>query len=386
MVVKIDLPSEPKEYAGDEGATIALDYGSTKIRAICTRQNYFEPKLIMLEPYVTKVGRKSFEESEKNPFAGNGLGDRSWVKHEDNYYALGFLAKQNYGATLTLEPLKIDLAIPQTLGIIGSMASLLDLGETFSLNLGALLPWGEYKGRDRLRILLEKALARFIYRGKEYKVKLNEFICLPEGGGLFARGCPPQKKSSVGEMKIWILNVGYRNASLLFVERGNLVKGFTSELGFGMCIEKIKNYTAGWPEVELLSAICRHRKGISDRTLSKLIKSTKSSTIANETERIREAKAVFIPEYVGILSDWCALKMHPRSDYALIGGGTGHFLKPELNEKLVLATAIPTYWCNLLEQQVKRTFSCTRELAGRLTDLYGFFFYFVDRIKQKQQS
>lgn len=377
--------SEPEEYTAAKMATIAIDYGSTKIRAICTRCDYFEPRLIMLDPYLTKVSMKSLDLLEQKPFANNVTENQAWVKLEENYYALGFLAQNNYRATLTLEPLKIDLAIPQTLGIIGNMANKLDYPSEFSINLGILLPWGEYVGRDRLEGLLAAALSRFIYRGKEYSVKLNGFYSLPEGGGLFARGRPP-RKTQQGKNRVWIVNIGYRNASLLFVERGNLVKGFTSDLGFSMCIEKIKNYTSGCPESELLAAICQNKTGISDRTLSKLIKSSNPATIAIERERLREAKEVFVGEYLDILSNWCSLKMQPRSAIALAGGGTGHYLKSQINQKLTTATGIPLYWCNLLEQQVRTTFGIGTNLSGRLTDLYGFFFYLVDRLKQNSPT
>ncbi len=386
MVVTGNIVNYNKEYNPKlKTANIALDFGSTMTRGIFTGSDYFEPKLILLEPYVTKVSSESLEQVERNQLSYTDEENRSWIEYQKDYYALGFLAKLNYRATLTLEPLKIDLAVPQTLAIVGKIAQKLNLGASFAINLGVLLPWGEYKDRQRLESLLSEALSQFSYCGREYQVELLTFNCLPEGGGLFARG-RPKEKTPVAEAVIWIVNIGYRNASLLLVEKGTLVKGFTSDLGFSMCIEKINNYVSGVREEDLLAAVCSSKEGFSDRSLSKLIRTSNRDSITVEREKLRLAKGFCIQEYVNILANWCSQKMRPRPDYSLIGGGTGYFLRRKLNLAMSANTGSKVYWSNNLERHVQSTFNCSRYLAGRLTDVYGFFFYLCDRLNRSASS
>ncbi|EAZ88889.1 ParM/StbA family protein [Crocosphaera chwakensis] len=361
--------------------TMALDFGSSLGRAIyTTSSSYVKPELLLLDPHVVEVPNISIANYEKYKVGNPSPQDSSWVNLNDTYFAVGFLAKRQFSTIHCLNSLKIDSAIPLTLAMVGAVAEIKGLGTTFSLDLGVLLPWSEFKDKDKLKSVLDSALQSFEYRGQQYHVTLQAFDALPEGGGLFARGRVASKgkpMKRVTETNLVVLMIGYRNASILVVERGELTIGLTSEFGFSQMITKIKTFTSGQSEDVLIPAICTG-KSISDRTLERLARSQRAELREAEKKEIKDAIEDSQQEYVATLTNWISQQIPPHLeiDEILLGGGTAKYFKRNLTT-LLKSYGAQINWSQSLEKRVVQTFGnevSKNYLASRLADVYGLFY------------
>ncbi len=244
--------------------TIAADFGASLGRAIySTSSGYCKPELILLDPQVVVVPAKSIENYEKYKIGQANPEDSAWVKSGEAYFAVGFLAKKNFHAVHCLESLKVDSAIPQALSIVGSVAQKKDLPSEFSLSLGILLPWNEFRDREKFQSQISQALSEYTFRGQQFSVQLESLTALPEGGGIFARGRMPekpgQKLRNPKELTIAVIMLGYRNSSILVIEKGELTRGATGDFGFAKMIQKVQTFTSGQKADVLVPVICQVR-------------------------------------------------------------------------------------------------------------------------------
>ncbi len=375
--------------------SMALDFGSSLARAIyTTKRNYIKPELLLFEPQVVGVPNIAIANYEKYKVGNPRPEDSSWVSLGEDYYAVGFLAKRQFQTSHCLNSLKVDSALPLTLAMVAAVAETRGLGTEFSVELGVLLPWSEFKDREKLKTVLKTAISSFEYRGTLYKVTLEGLEALPEGGGLFARGRTGQKGKplrKLSEVDILVVMLGYRNASLLVLERGQLTAGLTSDFGFCQMINKVKNFTSGQSEETLIPAICSSKE-ISDKILEKLVRSTQKTLREVEKQEIKEAITDAQQEYVATLTNWIGQQVPPNvsPDEILIGGGTARYLRAALNE-LFKPYGAQINWSRSLEQRVAQTFEnqvSKNYLAPRLADVYGLFYKLLKKplpkLKEKE--
>jgi hypothetical protein len=137
----------------------------------------FSPEVIEIDGDVLEEYRQvELEQIEPE----NGI----WVEFDQKYYAVGYLAKLKFLATLGLNRLKYELAIPKVLGVLWVVTQKFNLKNKFNLALACLLPPGEYADREKFKNELEKALADFNTPTGRMKVKLVKYNCKPEGAGV----------------------------------------------------------------------------------------------------------------------------------------------------------------------------------------------------------
>lgn len=363
--------------------TIAADFGASLGRAIySTHSGYDTPELMLLEPQVVVVPAKSIENYEKYKFGQANPEDSAWIHFGDAYFAVGFLAKKNFHAVHCLESLKVDSAIPQTLSIVGSIAQKNNLPSSFSLSLGILLPWNEFRDREKFQSQISAALSDYIFRGQHFSVQLESFTALPEGGGIFARGRFPEKQKqklrNSKELTIAVIMLGYRNSSLLVIEKGELTRGATGDFGFVRMVQKIQTFTSGQQADILVPVICQARDKLGKRVLETLARSQRTELRHQEVEEIAEAIADARAEYVALLQNWLLqhLPSQTKIDEFIISGGTARYLRQELTE-LLKSFKGSLNWCDGLEERLLKTFGDTvshHSLESRLADVYGLFY------------
>jgi hypothetical protein len=225
---------------------------------------------MLLDPQVVVVPAKSIENYEKYKIGQANPEDSAWVKFGETHFAVGFLAKKNFHAVHCLEALKVDSAIPQTLALVGSIAQKNDFPVGFSLSLGILLPWNEFRDREKFESQISAALSDYTFRGQRFSVQLESFSALPEGGGIFARGRVPeklgQKLRNPKELTITVIMLGYRNSSILVIEKGELTRGATGDFGFARMVQKIQTFTSGQNADVLVPVICQARAKLGKRS------------------------------------------------------------------------------------------------------------------------
>jgi ribosomal protein L29 len=368
--------------------TIAADFGASLGRAIySTSSSYCKPELILLDPQVVVVPAKSIENYEKYKIGQANPEDSAWVKFGEAHFAVGFLAKKNFHAVHCLESLKVDSAIPQALSIVGSVAQKKDLPSEFSLSLGILLPWNEFRDREKFQSQISQALSEYTFRGQQFSVQLESLTALPEGGGIFARGRmpekPEQKLRNPKELTIAVIMLGYRNSSILVIEKGELTRGATGDFGFAKMIQKIQTFTSGQKADVLLPVICQVRGKLGKRVLETLARSHRTELRQKEVEEIAEAIADARSEYVALLQNWLIqhLPSQTRIDEFIVSGGTARYLKRELTDVLK-GFGGSLNWCTSLEERILKTFGDTVSnycLESRLADVYGLFYKLHNR-------
>lgn len=363
--------------------TIAADFGASLGRAIySTSPNHSNPQLILLDPQVVIVPAKSIDNYEKFKIGQANPEDSAWIQFSDTHFAVGFLAKKTFNSVHCLESLKVDSAIPQALSIVGSVAQKNNLPSSFSLSLGILLPWNEFRDREKFQSQISAALSDYIFRGQRFSVQLDSFTALPEGGGIFARGRVPeslgQKLLTPQQLTIAVIMLGYRNSSLLVIEKGELTRGATGDLGFARMVQKIQTFTSGQKAEHLIPVICQARDKLGKRVLETLVRSQRQELRQKEVEEIAEAIADARGEYVALLQNWLLqhLPTQTKIDEFIISGGTARYLQRELTEVLKDFGG-SLNWCHSLEERILKTFGDTvshHSLESRLADVYGLFY------------
>ena len=210
---------------------------------------------------------------------------------------------------------------------------------------------------------------------------------MPEGGGIFARGRVPDKqeqnlKNSQGTT-IAVIMLGYRNSSILVIEKGELTRGTTSNLGFVRMVQKIQTFTSGQQADMLVPVICQARDKLGKRVLETLVRSRRTELRQKELEEIASAISDARGEYVALLQNWLLqhLPTQTNIDEFIISGGTARYLQRELTEVLQDFGG-SLNWCHGLEERVLKTFGDTvshHSLESRLADVYGLFYKLHNR-------
>ncbi len=364
-----------------DALTIAVDPGGSFLRGFSTLDS-FKPETVLMEPEVTLVTKQSIERYERDRVGSAAPENVAWVEYRGEYWAVGQLARKRFSASLQLKKLKFELALPKVLAIVGALAEKYDLPNGAVIRLGILFPCGEYQKRAAFKQLLTEALANFRFRGKECSFVLDIFICLPEGGGVLTRGRAPG--SSLKDQIVYVVMIGFRDVSILPVERGDMNNGYTEPRGMSNMIQAIKNGTGVLDTHKLLTAICKAGKGVNPKTLAELVENVAPAYKDGEISLIRQAIIEAREEYWMMLSQWLRLQVPREADEIILAGGTANYFRPELN---ALFPHSQINWCEELEKQLNNSFAtqiAAKSLQYRLTDVYGLFFYLCGTTKQSK--
>ncbi|HEY9782484.1 MAG TPA: ParM/StbA family protein [Leptolyngbyaceae cyanobacterium] len=360
-------------------AIVVSDFGASKTRAIYTLKP-FRPMLLLMEPQIMSLPKESIENYERKKLKVGAVvpEDSAWVECDGKYHAVGFLAKDKYGADLALNRPKLELAIVKTLAVVGTIGQTRLNSNNFSIALGALLPKGEYEDSSEFLEWITKALSDFVFRGERFNVRLELFDCLPEGGGALVRGRAPGA-ISLTQRIIAVVIVGYRNASIVFSKRGDMNEGITEKYGFAKMIELVKACTSGQQEDVLVPAIAKAGIKFKETALKHLSQKRDEKLKQRDTAKLIKAIKDARAEYYAILDNWLRNEIPPDVDEIILCGGTANYLKPELNALFSRQFPLAEInWCEDLEKRVQSIFSdeiANNSLEYRLTDAYGYFCY-----------
>ncbi|MBE9210539.1 ParM/StbA family protein [Nostoc sp. LEGE 06077] len=361
---------------------LVVDPGGSLLKGFYTLDP-FKPELILMEPDVTTVPLESLENYEQTKIGESNPENSAWIEYQNKCQAVGFLARKRFNSDLQLQKRKFELALPKVLAMVGAIADKHELENGTAIHLGILLPWGEYQDRVLFQELVTTALSNYKFKGREKIFSLELFLCLPEGGGIFSRGIAPG--SNLKEKSFAVVMLGYRDASILLIDRGEMSKGKTDPLGFSKMVESVKRQTSGLNLEELTSAICKSGKNASHKALGELALNVDPVYREYETSRIRNAVVTCKEEYWMMLSNWLKLQVPRDVDEVIISGGTAHYFQSQLNN---LFSFSHVNWCEILEKQLMNSFpqAVSKSLNHRLTDVYGLFFFLCAKgIRQSKE-
>lgn len=330
-------------------------------------------KLVTMEPEVIPVPKSSLGQLQQGRVGVSTPENEALVGLGDDYYAVGFLAKTQLYSYENLKQLKYENAVPKVAAMIGVIAQKKRLPSKFGVDLGILLPYGEYQDRLKLKGLLEQALSRFTFNGQSYQVGLDSFHCFPEGGGVLFRGT--KRDLNQREKSILVVMLGYRNVSYLLMERGKLTKGETEDLGFSWLINKVKESTSGLKASELIVPITQGGRRVKKRAFKPLLRSQSDSLREKELSEIVTAVTQVRNQHLDIILQWLVSRRFPQMDEVIISGGTADYYRQEIENFFKPQSY---HWADHLENKVKELVGESlwlSEFRYRLTDVYGYYFY-----------
>lgn len=334
-----------------------------------------------MEPCAIEVPKVGIEQYEANRMGETDPENQAWIEVKGKYYAVGLLARKRFYGDAALRELKYERAVYKVVAMVGAIATKKKMSSSFSLSLGILLPYGEYQDREKFRGLIASALEEFSFQGQRYRVTLEKFNCLPEGAGILLRGL--EASVNLKQTNVLVVMVGYRNASFLLWEKGELSRGETTDLGFVRLLERIQESTSGLELTELLMPVAQAGSQIKANSLQSLVKSENVEQQQAELGQIVEATAIARPQSWASLSNWLKSRKFPKIDHAAIAGGTGYYYRQELENLLVRFSHLDAprtriHWGKNLEKQIVKMLGNSCYQMGwryRLTDVYGYFFF-----------
>ncbi|WP_446422441.1 ParM/StbA family protein [Coleofasciculus sp.] len=278
-----------------------------------------------MEPEVISLPTQAIKDYEAQKIGSPVPLDSAWVSVDSDSYAVGYLARSRFNANAGLSSLKYERAFPKTLAAVWVAAQNLKLKNKFSAAIAILLPVSEYKSSDWLHELLVESLKKFNTPTGQMSVNLMAFDCKPEGCGIYMMRQLGDDAFAVNRKTIAVVMVGYRNASVLVSERGQITIKRTSDLGFVRLVELVEGRVALPPSTaRLTTAIAKAGEKFNRYSFLPLASSTGEEARDMEVDRLIEAAKSSRSEYSLALSSWLR-EVIPRSvelDEVLLCGGT----------------------------------------------------------------
>ncbi|MBE9128027.1 MULTISPECIES: ParM/StbA family protein [unclassified Coleofasciculus] len=346
---------------------IAIDFGgsATKILASTSTDVY----ALCMEPEVIEVDKQLLDDYESTKLGQADEKNRAWVGYDNLYYAVGYLAQYKFAGTPGLSELKYERAIPKALAAVWVAARHFSLGRKFNVAIACVLPPGEYADAASVETLLREALASYETPTGQLALRLTHFNCKPEGGATYMMIAKNQRDELLQKV-VAVIMVGYRNASILISNRGEVGSFLSSDLGFIQLVSAVMQKTSGQTAELLTPSIFEAGEKLESKPLFRLIRSTNEQRQSEELEQIRKAVASSRKEYFLKLSNWMKEHLPREVDEVVLCGGTVDYLATEFKSHFQWT---PIQWHGGVTVPTELD---ELGFGNRLVDVYCLFVYF----------
>ncbi len=351
--------------------TIAIDFGGSLTKAVYADASLNE-QLLLMEPEVISVPQAAIANYESSKLGHADPADSAWVTVDGQSYVVGYLARSRFHGNPGLSALKYERAFPKTLAAVWVASKALKLKNRFNVAIIILMPAGEYESGKQLREMLEDGLKNFDTPTGKISATLTHFDCKPEGGGIYMIH-RYQLGDAAHRKTIAVVMVGYRNASVLLSERGQVSKRTTSNLGFIKMVELVESRIAGLPSTaQLARAIALAGDKVEPRHLEPLSMSSVAETRRDEVQRLVEVIKPCRDEYALALRSWLreTLPRQIHLDEVILCGGTAEYMHIELEDHFAYTEI--NWNADIKIPEGLRN----EELGSRLSDAYATYLYF----------
>lgn len=313
---------------------IVIDFGgsSTKIMFVGTDGTI---RFIAIEPEIVPVLKQSILDYSAGTLESEADIENSiWIEVDGQYWAVGKLAKTEFAAVVNLSESKYERALEKTLAAVWLVKEKLKIKkDKFAIALAALLPPGEYQDKEKYERYLRAALENYTTPTGNLSVSLSMFDCKPEGSGIYLLHRQMQGDALKSRVCA-IVMLGYRNASILIANRGEVKtrEAKTSALGFHKMIGMVQSKTAGLEEQKLIEAIVAAGDSMRIKDLTVLARSKDSKYRADEVNEIVTAVRESRPQYFQMLVNWIDSKLPSDVEEIVFCGGTADYLATDLGK------------------------------------------------------
>ena len=422
---------------------LCVDPGASQTKIIYQLKGENSPHYLLMSPDVEPIDQSALDFY----FASTGwLGhptpvQQAWLHVNDGVYVVGEFADK-FDPSDRLKELKYENALYKVLAAIGVIRERHGLSskKKLVLQLALLLPANEYNDRERFKERLKLFLARFSFRDTVLKVKLERFLCRPEGGGLASIAVIRNGADWLQQRKLGVLMLGHRNVSALYFEYGSMKTLDSPLIGFSSFLDSVVAMTSGLDRNSLADALFaaidaagssvnnyRYRDSYryegrinytkhpnwGDYYSVKNLATAKDPTLRQqEIEAIVSAIESATEQYWSKLNKWLG-KIFPEDlEIVVVSGGASRFLEPEIEEYFNCQPMgrkrdknkasyydrcfepneyqdldseyhmTPVVWSGGLQKRINSTFGLTNtsgSLSYRLIDAYGLFDYLLGK-------
>jgi hypothetical protein len=295
----------------------------------------------------------------------------------DTTYIVGNLAKQ-YQGHAGLKQNKFMRGILKVLGALQVIAAKHQLFpkkglKTIELGLIFFLPYVEAENFP----LFVKALRAFGDPEQgistpygDFRVQISRKACLYEGQGVY-HGLPINDNTN---RKVALMNVGYRNLSILVYHNGAVISGFTNNLGMVRMVEQVAKAQGITDLNGLKEAIIQiGNDPTNEQPLQKLLAREADFQKDQRIKQLREKIKEECQTYIENLLSWFAETDEIHVDLLYFHGGTAQYLGHEL--KTAFTQKFPWLNAEHCSVSIPEAFVPDGDPYGRFLDVYGQYLY-----------
>jgi hypothetical protein len=353
---------------------LGLDYGSSLTKGFYKSTLNSHVHMIAMEPELVELSRTSVENYMRDRLGKIQPVNSAWVGVGNEFRAVGFLAHRFHGEA-GLRELKYERAVYKTLAAIWVASRNLGIeGPEIKLSLCCVLPPSEYPDRNRFESKLRASLREFIVPTGLIKVELVDFMCRPEGTGIYLSYQRIHERTIL-DSTFSILMLGYRNASVLSLRKGEFQPSVSSDYGFVRVIEAIGQRVSGLNFRAATAAIAQAGFPPDTKSLKILLRSQtekgKQEDLAMLLSAIKNARE----EYLEVLLRWLNSQLPEDTSSLVLGGGTAKYFQKELLEQITGYKVVQSTFNSIQHQKHKN--GCDE----RFEDISKLFNYFLANIK-----
>jgi hypothetical protein len=304
---------------------LAIDLGGSSTKAIAEIDDRLVP--VVMSPEVIELDCPDLDNYRQQHELD--LAYRSFIGVKDRYFAVGDLAVR-LGATQALKRLKSETLVYKLLAILAILVQKLDLGNSFDLELGCLLPPGEFADRERLHDKLIEAISDFdTPLGRMSARTIGDILYIPEGLGVAHLYYINRQQMG----KVGVIMAGHRNISCYVMQGKQPIKKATSDFGFQAWIELIIERTSGYEFSTLGTAVARFWLSGDKSTLAPILRHRDAVEREYELEHLVKVIRSTHASYWRSIDNWLDDKFPPVEE-AMLSGGLADVLKEDFIEYL----------------------------------------------------
>lgn len=339
---------------------LCIDPGASQTKIVYQLDQEKSPHYMLMPPDVEAVSRNTLNAyMDLKGWVGCPSSTQEvWLQVGDEFFVVGEFASE-FDPEDRLQELKYENALYKVLAAIAIIKEKHSLNDKkkLSVKLALLLPANEYSDRQRVEDQLNSLLRDYRCKGVAIKVKLESFLCRPEGSGLTLIAINSRGFNWLQENKLGVLMFGHRNISAMYFKNGQLKTVESPLIGFSVFLDEIVNLKSGLERNQLASAIfdsldtakntifayyhdrdlkpdrihcTKHPSWRDFAAIQNLTQAKNHSLRQQELDSIVMAIETVTIHYWSRVTKWLNRFFTESLDAVIVSGGAARFLQPEI--------------------------------------------------------